>query len=78
MVTKEVTVGERIKSYLLAEGLKQNKIAEKTGIGAAKLSFSLNGKRNLTLDEYARICSVLGVPADKFLGDNTETEGNGS
>ena len=74
MVTKEVTVGERIKSYLLAEGLKQNKIAEKTGIGADKLNLSLNGKRNLPLDEYARICSVLGVPADKFLNEKDTEE----
>lgn len=74
MVTKEVTVGERIKNYLLAEGLKQNKIAEKTGIGTDKLNLSLNGKRNLPLDEYARICSVLGVPADTFLKEKDTEE----
>lgn len=73
-MTKEVTVGERIKSYLLAEGLKQNKIAEKTGIGTDKLNLSLNGKRNLPLDEYARICSVLGVPADTFLKEKDTEE----
>lgn len=73
-MTKEVTVGERIKNYLLAEGLKQNKIAEKTGIGTDKLNLSLNGKRNLPLDEYARICSVLGVPADTFLKEKDTEE----
>lgn len=71
-----MTVGERIKAYLSEQGLKQNKIAEKAGISNDKFNLSMNGKRKIPLDEYAKICNVLGVPADVFLGDESESEGN--
>ena len=62
-----MTVGERIKAYLSEQGLKQNKVAEKAGISNDKFNLSMNGKRKIPLDEYAKICNVLGVPADTFL-----------
>ena len=69
-----MTVGERIKAYLSEQGLKQNKVAEKAGISNDKFNLSMNGKRKIPLDEYAKICSVLGVPADTFFGDKSESE----
>lgn len=56
-----------IKKYLEENGITQIFISRKTGIEASKLSLALNGDRKLTLDEYALICGVLGVSADKFL-----------
>lgn len=56
-----------IKRYLEAHGISQTYISRKTGIELPKLNFALNGKRRMTLDEYALICGVLGVSADKFL-----------
>lgn len=69
-----MTVGERIKIYLSEHGLKQNYIAERIGITNAKLNLSLNGNRKIPLDEYARICEVLGVPADTFLKSADELD----
>lgn len=70
-----MTVGERIKAYLSEQGLKQNKIAEKAGISNDKFNLSMNGKRKIPLDEYAKICNVLGVPAGTFLdGSSQEVE----
>lgn len=70
-----MTVGERIKAYLSEQGLKQNKVAEKAGISNDKFNLSMNGKRKIPLDEYAKICNVLGVPADTFLdGSSQEVE----
>lgn len=57
----------KIKKYLEENGITQIFISRKTGIEASKLSLALNGGRKLTLDEYALICCVLGVSADKFL-----------
>lgn len=58
---------EQIKQYLIRNGISQAWLSKRTGIPACKLSFSLSGKRKLTLDEYALICGVLGVNTDKFL-----------
>lgn len=56
-----------IKQYLKENGISQAWLSEKTKIPAGKLSFSLGGKRKLTLREYATICWALGVNTDKFL-----------
>ena len=48
-----------IKRYLEAHGISQTYISRKTGIELPKLNFALNGKRRMTLDEYALICYAL-------------------
>lgn len=68
------TVGERIKAYLTEEGLKQIKIAEKVGIANDKFNLGMNGKRKIPLDEYVKICEVLGVPFDTFIKSKDELE----
>lgn len=60
-------VGEKIKQYLLDNGISQAFISRKTGINAVKLNLSLNGERRLTFDEYEKICGALKVNTDKFL-----------
>ncbi len=69
IVMKETDVQpwKAIKNYLYKKGISQIYISRNTGIDAVKLSASLNGKRQLTLDEYALICGVLGVNTDYFL-----------
>lgn len=60
--------GEKeIKKYLDDKGISQAYLSRKTKIPSDKLNLSLNGKRKLTLDEYATICWALGVNTDKFL-----------
>lgn len=56
-----------IKNYLEEKGISQAHIGKKAGINLAKLNLALNGNRKLTLEEYAKICGVLGVNTDFFL-----------
>lgn len=58
---------QEIKQYLKENGISQVWLSEKTKIAPCKLSYSFNGKRRLTLREYAVICWALGVNTDKFL-----------
>lgn len=60
-------VNLEIKKYLSDNGITQVFVSKKTGIEPDKLSFALNGKRRITLEEYAAICWALGVNTDKFL-----------
>lgn len=62
-----MNVGVMIKEYLEEKGITQVFLSRKTGIDTAKLNLALNGGRRISLDEYARICYVLGVNTDKFL-----------
>lgn len=56
-----------IKKYLEENGISQAHVGNRAGINLTKLNLSLNGNRKLTLDEYAKICGVLGVNTDFFL-----------
>lgn len=57
----------RIKQYLAENGISQTYVSKKAGIPLSKLSLSLNGKRKMTLEEYAIVCKALGVNAERFL-----------
>lgn len=63
----KVSEEQEIKQYLKENGISQVWLSEKTKIAPCKLSYSFNGKRRLTLREYAVICGVLGVNTDYFL-----------
>ena len=56
-----------IRGYLEKKGISQAFVSRETGIPLSKLNLSLNGKRRLTLEEYALICGTLGVNTDRFL-----------
>ncbi len=62
-----MSVAKRIKLYLVENGIQQKRIAAATGIGEEKLSQSLNGKRKLETEEFAKIVNVLNVSADTFI-----------
>lgn len=65
--------GERIKCYIDSIGVKQQKIAELTGIPANTLSTMLSGKRQIRIDEYVAICNALNVSVEMFATDETKT-----
>lgn len=67
-------VRAKIKFYLEERGISQAFICEKTGIQNAKLSFALNGKRKLTIEEYQCICWALGVGVDQFMSPLSPAE----
>jgi len=59
-------IAERIKSYVQEKGYKQVVIADKVGMTKVAMSETLNGNRNMTAEEYVRICDFLEVPYSQF------------
>ena len=59
-------MGPIIKQYLHSRGIKQVYLAKKAGITPNALNALLNGRRNLTVDEYFAICAALQVDFDFF------------
>lgn len=62
-----MSVAKEIKTYLTANDIKQKWLANKIGIDCDKLSQSLNDKRKLDTEEFAKITITLNVPADTFI-----------
>lgn len=58
--------GSDIKKYLEENGIRQNYVAEKTGIPANVLNMILNNKRKIEANEYMEICDCLELPLDYF------------
>ena len=58
---------KQIKEYLRKKGISQAHVARETEIPEPVLSMTLNGKRKLTLEEYALVCGVLKLNTDYFL-----------
>ncbi|MBQ1450454.1 MAG: helix-turn-helix transcriptional regulator [Eggerthellaceae bacterium] len=59
-------IAERIKSYIQEKGYKQVAIADGIGMKKVAMSETLNGNRNMTAEEYVRICDFLEVPYSRF------------
>lgn len=62
-------IGKNIKLYLIHHDIKQRTVADRIDLDYDKLCQSLNGKRKLDVEEFAKIVRVLGVSADIFLND---------
>lgn len=62
-----MTIGEKIKVYLVEHKIKQLDVAQGTGMDKDKLCLSLNGKRKLDADEFGSIIAYLNVSADTFM-----------
>ena len=58
---KPIEKNERLQAEIDRQGLKQNWIAEKTGIDTATFSKILNGIQNATQGQAQDIASILGV-----------------
>ena len=54
-----MTVAKNIKLYLVKNNITQKWLSNKTGIGVEKLSLSLNDKRKLDSEEFAKIIVAL-------------------
>lgn len=59
-------VATAINNYLKNNGIKQTFLCKKTGFTRHCISYSLTGKRKLSIDEYVKICKVLKVPYEYF------------
>lgn len=62
-----MSIGKKIRIYLIENGLSQKWLAEKTNIALPKLNASLNEKRKLPADEFVSIISILNVDANTFI-----------
>lgn len=61
-----------ISDYLKEMGIKQIWLSEKTGMTPQALSTTLNGERNLDIEEYTKICDALGVRYDYFFNKRAQ------
>lgn len=62
-----MSVGAKIREYLIQHDISQIDLSEKTHISPSKLNLSLSNKRRLTFEEYQTICWALGVGVDAFM-----------
>lgn len=60
-------IGKAIKLYIFEKGLKQKAVAEKAGISNPIFNAMLNGKRNISINEFKTICVALNERASTFL-----------
>lgn len=70
-------VGTNIKEYLRKKGISQIWLCESTGITPERMSLSLNEKRKMTFDDYARIIGALGLPSGSFIEPIPPTDNDG-
>ena len=59
-------LGNKIKDYMDANGIKYSFLSSKTGIPMNILSPMLNEKREIKAVEYFSICNALGVSLESF------------
>ena len=62
-----MSVATNIKKYLSDHHIKQKTLADQIDLDYDKLSQSLNDRRKLDVEEFARIVTALHVSADIFL-----------
>lgn len=62
-----MSVGEKIRLYLLENKISQTWVSEQTKISLPKLNASLHNKRRLSVEEFSIIVNVLNVDVNKFL-----------
>lgn len=65
-----MVVQSRIARYLEEHGIKQRWLAEKLGMTDNQISAILNGKRKMSVDEFARICTAIGKTPNDFMEVN--------
>ena len=61
-------IGEKIKQYLEANGIKQSFLADKIGITKQKMTYICSSKV-IDCVTYYKICKALNVPLETFLVD---------
>lgn len=59
-------IGKAIAFYLEKNGITINSLAEKTGLPHQYMEDALQGKYKFSVEEYYKICTVLGLPLDYF------------
>lgn len=60
-------VYEKVRAYIIDNGLKQVSVAKKAGISNVTFNAILNGKRTLYADDLRAICIALNVSPEIFI-----------
>lgn len=60
-------VYEKVRAYIIDNGLKQVSVAKKAGISNVTFNAILNGKRTLYADDLRAICLALNVSPEIFI-----------
>lgn len=63
-------VRENIADYIKRNGIKQKYIAENTNLSPSAVSQMLNGERDISAEEYVKICKLFRVSCDYFVNCN--------
>lgn len=61
-------VHERVRAAVEKSGLKQKAIAERIGVSEQTLSAMLSGRRKIDVDEFFKLCLVLGLAPNELYG----------
>lgn len=60
-------VRENIAAYVKQNGIKQKFIADNIGLSPSAVSQLLNGDREISAEEYIKICNLFKVSCDFFV-----------
>ncbi len=66
---KHKSVGRRIREYREARYMKQEELAERTGLSVTYIGMIERGERTPHLDKFIEIANALEVSADLLLAD---------
>ncbi len=66
---KTNSIGENIRKYRKAAGLRQEDLAERTGLSVNYIGMVERGEKTPSLETFIAIVNVLGVSADMVLCD---------
>ncbi len=67
--------GNRIKEYLAHHGIRQNYLANESGIPKKTINDIVNGRVKISIDWLQKICTVLNLPVTYFLTSKSEEIG---
>lgn len=65
----EIKPHERVRAAMVLKGYTQEKLCKVTGLSGSAFSLKINGHRDFTLPECARIAKALGTTLDALFFD---------
>lgn len=73
---KSTDLAQKIKIFMLENGISQRDLAKKMKIAPQTVSQFLGGKYNLRTDTVEKIAKALGAPGNYFFDTSTQVNGN--
>lgn len=70
---KYETIGSNIRKFRMEKNLRQEDVAERTGLSANYIGMIERGEKLPALDTFINICNALHVSADQILTDVLDT-----